>query len=42
MYDFDLPPQAWIAADKDYTDYDVEDAFKIAGQCMRPRRLSNN
>ena len=41
-YDFDLPPQAWITADKAYTDYDVEDAINESGLRMKPIRRSNS
>lgn len=42
MYDFDLPTQAWIIADKAYTDYDIEDAINETGMRMRPLRKSNS
>jgi hypothetical protein len=42
LYDFDLPEQAWITADKAYTDYDVEDAINESGLRMRPIRKSNS
>jgi hypothetical protein len=42
LYDFDLPTQAWITADKAYTDYDVEDAINETGMRMRPLRKSNS
>lgn len=42
LYDFDLPPQAWITADKAYTDYDVEDALNESGLRMRPMRKENS
>ena len=41
-YDFDLPQQAWITADKAYTDYDVEDALNESGLQMRPMRKENS
>ena len=41
-YDFDLPLQAWITADKAYTDYDVEDVINEAGLRMRLMRKSNS
>jgi hypothetical protein len=41
-YDFDLPDQAWITADKAYTDYEVEDVINEAGLRMRPMRKSNS
>ena len=41
-YNFDLPLQAWITADKAYTDYDVEDVINEAGLRMRPMRKSNS
>ena len=41
-YDFDLPPQAWITADKAYTDYDVEDAINESGLRMKPIRRCNS
>jgi len=41
-YAFDLPPQAWITADKAYTDYDVEDAINESGLRMRPMRKGNS
>ncbi|NTW99162.1 MAG: IS982 family transposase [Geobacteraceae bacterium] len=42
LYDFDLPPQAWITGDKAYTDYDVEDAINETGIRMRPIRKKNS
>ncbi len=42
LYDFDLPPQARITADKAYTDYDVEDAINESGLRMRPIRKSRS
>lgn len=42
LYDFDLPQNAWITADKAYTDYDVEDAINESGLRMRPIRKSNS
>src|SRR5512135_1573316 len=42
LYDFDLPDQSWITADKAYTDYDVEDALRIAGLGMCPMRKCNS
>ena len=42
LYDFDLPPQAWITGDKAYTDYDVEDAINETGIRMRPIRRKNS
>jgi Transposase DDE domain len=42
QYDFDLPSQAWITADKAYTDYDVEDAINESGLRMKPMRKSNS
>jgi hypothetical protein len=42
LYDFDLPSQTWITADKAYTDYDVEDAINAAGLRMRPMRKNNS
>jgi len=42
LYDFDLPQQAWITADKAYTDYDVEDAINETGMRMRPLRKNNS
>jgi hypothetical protein len=41
-YDFDLEPQAWITADKAYTDYDVEDVINESGMRMRPLRKKNS
>lgn len=41
-YDFDLPQQAWITADKAYTDYDVEDVINETGMRMKPLRKSNS
>ncbi len=41
-YDFDLPAQSWITADKAYTDYEVEDALNAAGLRMKPMRRSNS
>jgi hypothetical protein len=41
-YDFDLPDQAWITADKAYTDYEVEDVINEAGLRMRPMRKKNS
>jgi len=41
-YEFDLPSEAWITADKAYTDYDVEDAINETGMRMRPMRKSNS
>jgi hypothetical protein len=41
-YDFDLPLQAWITADKANKDYDVEDVINQAGLRMRPMRKSNS
>ena len=38
FYDFDLPEQAWITADKAYNDYDVEDVINDAGLRMMPIR----
>ena len=42
LYDFDLPPQAWITGDKAYTDYDVEDAINEVGLRMKSMRKSNS
>jgi hypothetical protein len=42
LYDFDLPDQSWITADKAYTDYDVEDALREAGLGMSPIRKKNS
>ena len=42
LYDFDLPSQAWIKADKAYTDYAIEDAINEAGLRMKPLRKSNS
>jgi hypothetical protein len=42
LYDFDLPPNAWITADKAYTDYDVKDALNESGLRMRPIRKNNS
>jgi hypothetical protein len=42
LYDFDLPDQSWITADKAYTDYDVEDALREAGLGMSPLRKKNS
>jgi hypothetical protein len=42
LYDFDLPPQAWITGDKAYNDYDVEDAINETGMRMKPMRKSNS
>lgn len=42
LYDFDLPEQAWITADKAYNDYDVEDALNEAGFRMKPMRKKNS
>jgi hypothetical protein len=41
-YDFDLPENAWITADKAYTDYVVEDVINEAGSRMRPLRKKNS
>jgi len=41
-YDFDLPQGAWIAADKAYNDYTVEDVINEAGLRMRPIRKKNS
>ena len=42
LYDFDLPQEAWITADKAYTDYVVEDTLIEAGLRMRPMRKKNS
>ena len=42
LYDFDLPQNAWITADKAYTDYDVEDAINETGMRMKPLRKGNS
>jgi hypothetical protein len=42
FYDFDLPEQAWITADKAYNDYDVEDVINEAGLRMKPIRKKNS
>jgi len=42
LYNFDLSQQAWITADKAYTDYDVEDAINETGMRMSPLRKSNS
>jgi hypothetical protein len=42
LYDFDLPPRAWITGDKAYTDYDVEDAINESGLRMKPMRKRNS
>jgi hypothetical protein len=42
LYEFDLPPQAWITADKAYTDYEVEETINEAGLRMRPIRKKNS
>jgi len=42
FYNFDLPDQAWITADKTYTDYEVEDVINEAGLRMRPMRKKNS
>ena len=42
FYDFDLPQQAWITADKAYTDYDVEDAINETGMRMSPLQKNNS
>jgi hypothetical protein len=42
LYDFDLPPQAWITGDKAYTDYDVEDALNESGLRMKPMHKRNS
>lgn len=41
-YEFDLPEQAWITADKAYTDYVIEDVINEAGLRMRPMRRKNS
>ncbi len=41
-YEFDLPEQAWITADKAYTDYVIEDVINDAGLRMRPMRRKNS
>lgn len=41
-YDFDLPLNAWLTADKAYTDYVVEDVINEAGLRMRPLRKKNS
>ncbi len=41
LYEFDLPQQVWITADKAYTDYDIEDAINETGMRMSPL-LKNN
>jgi hypothetical protein len=41
-YEFDLPQQAWITADKAYTDYVIEDVINEAGLRMRPIRKKNS
>ena len=41
-YEFDLPQQAWITADKAYTDYVIEDVINEAGLRMRPIRKRNS
>jgi len=42
LYDFDLPDQSWITADKAYNDYDVEDAINVTGMRMKPMRRKNS
>lgn len=42
LYDFDLPPHAWITADKAYTDYELEDTINDTGIRMRPIRKKNS
>ena len=41
-YDFDLPENAWLTADKAYTDYVVEDIINEAGLRMKPMRKKNS
>lgn len=41
-YDFDLPDNAWVTADKAYTDYAVEDVLVAAGIRMKPMRKKNS
>jgi hypothetical protein len=41
-YEFDLPEQSWITADKAYTDYVIEDVINEAGLRMRPIRKKNS
>jgi hypothetical protein len=41
-YDFDLPENAWITADKAYTDYGIEDVINEAGLRMRPLRKKDS
>ena len=42
LYNFDLPHQPWITADKAYNDYDVEDAINETGMRMKPMRRNNS
>jgi len=42
QFDFDLPQDAWITADKAYNDYVVEDVINQSGLRMRPIRKKNS
>ena len=42
QYEFDLPQNAWITADKAYNDYPVEDVINQSGLRMRPIRKKNS
>jgi hypothetical protein len=41
-YDFDIPEDAWITADKAYNDYVVEDIINETGRRMKPIRKANS
>jgi len=41
-YEFDLPQQAWITADKAYTDYVIDDVINEAELRMRPIHKKNS
>jgi hypothetical protein len=41
-YSFDLPPEAWVTADKAYNDYVIEDVLNECGLRMRPMRKENS
>lgn len=42
MYEFDVADEAWITADKMYTDYEVEDCLATAGCHLSPLRKHNS
>ena len=41
-FDFDLPSESWIIADKAYNDYELEDILKAANLHLLPMRKSNS